>query len=160
MRSEPMIASERWYERHAWIWFALLTGSVLPLAIMTYLDPSSATSLWARFGFHIPAAVAVDAEARRYVKFISHWASTGTIGFNLLGQLIAATAFRRGERWAWLAFCYWPVLFLTHFFTYQSSFRYTQLVWTAVTIAVLAATYRKVWGRSRVDLPSDALVTT
>lgn len=149
---------ERWYERYAWIWFALLTGSVLPLAVMTYLDPSSATGLWARFGYEVPAAVAADAEATRYVEFISHWSSTGTIGFDLFGFLIAVTAFRRGERWAWLAFCYWPVLFLTHFVTYQSSFRYAQLVWTALTIAALLATYRKVWGR-RTDRTADALAT-
>lgn len=142
------MSTERWYERYAWVWFAALTGSVIPLAVMIYLDPSSATSMWERFGFAVPAAVAGDPEATRYVEFISHWASTGTIGFDLFGFLIAVTAFRRGERWAWLAFCYWPVMFVTHFFTYESSFRYAQLVWTALTIAALGATYQKVWGRT------------
>jgi hypothetical protein len=27
---------------------------------------------------------------------------------------IAPTAFRRGERWAWLAFCAWPAFFVVH----------------------------------------------
>jgi hypothetical protein len=31
---------------------------------------------------------------------------------------IAATAFRRGELWAWLAFWVWPVFFLIHGFAF------------------------------------------
>lgn len=135
-----------WYERYAWIWFAVVSGMVLPLALLTYIDPSSATTLWARFGYALPEAVAADAAATHYVEFISHWAVTGTIGFNLFGMLIAATALRRGERWAWAAFWYWPVLFLTHFFTYESGFRYAQLVWLGLSVAALLAMYRPVWG--------------
>lgn len=149
--------TETWYERAAWIWFTLLTGGVLPLAVMTYLDPASATGLWARFGFEVPAAVAGDAAATHYVEFISHWAITGTIGLDLFGLLIAVTAFRRGERWAWLAFWFWPVMFVTHFFAYESSFRYFQLVWLAISVAALAATYRKAWDRA--PAASEALAT-
>lgn len=81
-----------------------------------------------------------------------------TIGLDLFGLLIAVTAFRRGERWAWLAFCYWPVLFATHFVTYRSGFRYAQLLWLVLTIAALAATYRKVWGEApaRSDVVAPA----
>lgn len=145
---------DTWYERSAWIFFALLSGPVLPLAILIYLDPSTATELWARFGHEVPATVAADPAATDYVAFISHWASTGTIGFDLFGLLIAVTAFRRGERWAWLAFCYWPVMFLTHFFTYTSTFRYAQLVWLTLSVAALLATRRKVWGPNAVETES------
>lgn len=69
------------------------------------------------------------------------------------------TAFRRGERWAWLAFCHWPVMLLAHFATYQGSFRYAQLVWTALTVAALVATYREVWGSRRSESPSEAVAT-
>ena len=31
---------------------------------------------------------------------------------------IAATAFRRGERWAWFAFWVWPVFFVVHGFAF------------------------------------------
>lgn len=82
------------------------------------------------------------------MEFISHWATTGTIGFDLLALLVAVTAFRRGERWAWFAFLYWPVLFTTHFFTYESGFRYAQLVWVTLSVAALLATRRKTFGRS------------
>lgn len=137
--------TEKWYARYSWIWFAALTGSVLPLALIIYVNPSAATDLWARFGYELPAAIAADGTAVEYVEFISHWATTGTIGFDLFGLFIAVTAFRRGERWAWLAFWYWPVLFITHFITYQSSFRYLQLVWLTISVAALLATYRRTW---------------
>lgn len=55
--------TERWYERAAWIWFAGVSGTVLPLALLTYLNPASATALWARFGFAVPAGVVADAAA-------------------------------------------------------------------------------------------------
>jgi hypothetical protein len=141
---------ETWYERAAWIYFALLTGTVLPLALMALVDPSSATDLWARFGYDLPPAVAADPAATEYVEFIGHWAATGTIGFDLFGLLIAVTAFRKGQRWAWLAFWYWPVLFATHFVTYTSAFRYAQLLWLALSVGALLATYRKVWARPAV----------
>jgi hypothetical protein len=69
----------------------------------------------------LPTAVAADPAAIRYVDFIGHWESTGTLGFDLFGLLTALTTFRRGERWAWLA----------------------------LSIGALAATYRKVWTTSR-----------
>lgn len=139
---------DTWYERAAWIWFALLSGSVLPLAMLAYVNPSSTVDLWARFGYDLPAAIAGDPAALHYVEFIGHWASTGTIGFDLFGLLIAVTAFRHGRRWAWLAFWYWPILFVTHFVTYESGFRYTQLLWLVLSVAALLATRRKVWSRS------------
>lgn len=147
--------TERWYERAAWIWFAGVSGTVLPLALWTFLNPASGTALWARFGYALPASVAADAAATEYVTFISHWSTTMTIGFDLFGLLIAVTAFRRGERWAWVAFCYWPLLFATHFVTYRSGFRYAQLLWLLMSLAALAATYRKVWGEAPVR--SDAV---
>lgn len=148
MRTET--SGDTWYERAAWIFFAVFSGGVLPMAVLYYLDPSAATGLWERFGYALPAAVAGDAAAIEYVAFISHWATTGTIGFDLFALLVALTAFRRGERWAWFAFLYWPALFTTHFFTYQSSFRYAQLVWVTLSVAALLATYRKVFGRAPV----------
>jgi hypothetical protein len=136
---------ETWPERAAWMWFGALCASVLPLAALAVLAPSTTPDLWARFGHELPATVAADPDALAYVEFIGHWASTGTIGLDLFGLLIAVTAFRRGERWAWLAFWYWPAMFATHFVTYQSAFRYAQLVWLTLSVAALLLTARRVW---------------
>ncbi|MDP8904977.1 MAG: hypothetical protein M3N29_06645 [Chloroflexota bacterium] len=138
---------ERWFERYAWLWFAVLSGAVIPLALVVYINPPAAIDLWARFGYELPAAIAGDEASLGYVEFISHWASTGTIGFDLFALAVAVTAFRRGERWAWLVFWYWAVLFVTHFFTYQSDFRYLQLLWLVITLLVLAATFKRAWRR-------------
>lgn len=153
--SEPR--RDAWYERAAWIFFALISGGILPMAIGLYLDPASATGLWERFGFALPTSVAGDASAMEYVEFISHWATTGTIGLNLFGALIAVTAFRRGERWAWLALWFWPFMFATHFVAYESSFRYLQLVWIVLSVAALAATYPKVWVGHRIESDTTAV---
>jgi Na+/melibiose symporter-like transporter len=148
------MSSETWYERAAWIWFALVSASVLPLTIAILIDPAQAEGVWTRFGYALPATIAGDPTAVAHVEFISHWAATGTLGFDLFGLLIAVTAFRRGERWAWLAFCYWPVLFAIHFATYQSGFRYLQLAWLAGSVAALLATYRRAWNRPSVADPA------
>ena len=148
--------TDTWYERAAWIWFAALCAMVLPLAAMVYVDPSASTDLWARFGYDLPAAVAADGAGTEYVEFIGHWATTGTIGLDLFGLLIAVTAFRRGEKWAWLAFWYWPAMFATHFVTYQGGFQYAQLVWLALSVGALLATYRKVWRDAPVQERRDA----
>jgi hypothetical protein len=139
------MGTETWYERAAWIYFAVISGIALPLAGLVYVDPSQSIGLWERFGYDLPAAVAADPATLEYVRSIGHWASTGSIGFDLFGLLIAVTAFRRGQRWAWLAFWYWPVMFATHFATYTSSFRYAQLLWLTLSVAALLATRRRVW---------------
>lgn len=149
--------SESWFARNAWIWFALVTGSVLPLALVSLFDPGTAVGTWERFGYDLPAAVVADGTAMEYVEFISHWAVTGTLGFDLFGLAIAVTAFRRREKWAWLVFWYWPVMFLIHFFTYQSGFRYAQLVWLSVSVAALAVTYPAFWKRP-ATAPTEAAV--
>lgn len=150
---------DAWYERAAWIFFALISGGILPVAIAFYLDPASATGLWERFGFALPTSVVGDAGAMEYVEFISHWATTGTIGFDLFGLLIAVTAFRRGERWAWLAFWFWPFMFATHFVAYESSFRYLQLVWIVLSVAALAATYPKFRAGRRIGAGANSVAT-
>jgi hypothetical protein len=144
------MVKERWYERAAWIWFAGLCASVVPIGLLAYVNPAAAADTWARFGHEMPAAVAADPAATRYVEFISHWSATSTLGLNLFGLLIAVTAFRAGARWAWLAMWFFPFMFLTHFFTYTSNFRYAQLVWIVLSVVALLATYRKVWRRPRV----------
>lgn len=150
------MSPERWYTRYAWVWFALVSGLVLPLTVLMLIDPSSGAATWARFGYEMPASVANSAPAIEYVEFIAHWAASTTTGFDLFGLAIAVTAFRRGERWAWLVFWYWPVMFSFHFFSYQSTFRYSQLVWLVVSVGALVASYRKAWERSPVTADTVA----
>ena len=53
-----------------------------------------------------------------------------------LTVMVATTAFRRGERWAWFAFWAWPVFFVVHgvaFFKFD-------FVFAALGVATLAIT--------------------
>ena len=51
----------------------------------------------------------------------------------VFGLAIALTAFRRGERWAWLAFWFWPVFFVLH----GIAFFVVDFVFAALAVAAL-----------------------
>ena len=54
----------------------------------------------------------------------------------VLTVAIAATAFRRGERWAWFAFWVWPLFFVVHW----SAFFVVDFVFAVLGVAALALT--------------------
>ena len=54
----------------------------------------------------------------------------------VLTVVIAATAFRRGERWAWFAFWVWPLFFIVH----GAAFFVVDFVFAAMGVAALVAT--------------------
>lgn len=54
----------------------------------------------------------------------------------VLTAAIAATAFRRGERWAWFAFWAWPLFFVIH----GAAFFVLDFVFAALGVAALVAT--------------------
>ena len=54
----------------------------------------------------------------------------------VLTVAIAATAFRRGERWAWFAFWVWPMFFVVHGFAFFA----VDFVFAALRVAALALT--------------------
>jgi hypothetical protein len=64
---------DTWYERLAWIWFAVVSAVVIPLVVVSYVNPAAAADTWARFGYEMPAVVAADPATAEYVEFISHW---------------------------------------------------------------------------------------
>ena len=64
----------------------------------------------------------------------------------VLTVVIAATAFRRGERWAWFAFWVWPLFFIVH----GAAFFVVDFVFAALGVAALAAT-----APSRREMPAE-----
>jgi hypothetical protein len=54
--------------------------------------------------------IVVPAEPVPYVRAIG----VASIGMGLFGSVITMTAFRRRERWAWVALWYYPVFWLAH----------------------------------------------
>jgi hypothetical protein len=65
--------------------------------------------------------------------------STFAIVAVVLTVAVAATAFRRGERWAWFAFWVWPLFFVVHGF----AFFVMDFVFAALGVAALALTTPK-----------------
>jgi hypothetical protein len=54
--------------------------------------------------------LAVRSPDQQYLKAIG----AASIGMGLFGAVIALTAFRRRERWAFFALCYWPIFWTAH----------------------------------------------
>lgn len=83
------MATEAWYYRLSWLILAIVGALAGVIALSTlFVDgytPDTDT-LIASFG----------------------------IGFAITTVAIASTAFRRGERWAWIALAFWPIFFGWH----------------------------------------------
>lgn len=62
--------------------------------------------------------------------------ATFAAGLAVFGLAIALTAFRRGERWAWRAFWFWPLFFVVHGIV----FFVVDFVFAALAVAALAVT--------------------
>ena len=62
--------------------------------------------------------------------------SSFAAGMAVFGLAVTLTAFRRGERWAWLAFWFWPVFFVLH----GIAFFVVDFVFAALSIAALLLT--------------------
>lgn len=140
------MTTQRMHEKYAWIVFVIIGLMGLVLALPVWFDPSAGADVFEQLdGVTVPATIADSAEATAYVEFLYRFAFTATVGVDLLTVVVAVFAFRHAARWAWLAFCYWPALFLTNFLTYQESARYIQIVMLTLTVGALAASYRKVW---------------
>jgi hypothetical protein len=66
----------------------------------------------------------------------------------VLTLAVASTAFRRGERWAWLSFWIWPVFFIVHGFI----FFVVDFVFAALgVLALVVSAPRNVGARSQTS---------
>ncbi|GIV76434.1 MAG: hypothetical protein KatS3mg050_0828 [Litorilinea sp.] len=126
-----------WPRRYAWILFVLAALSGLVPGLMLLASLLSAAGFVNTFGHPVPQAILSDAAERAFLEFLSHWVGTVLIGSNLLTVFIAATAFRKGERWAWLAFWYWPFMFAAHFLMYTGGFKVSQVIGRLLTAGAL-----------------------
>jgi lysylphosphatidylglycerol synthetase-like protein (DUF2156 family) len=56
------------------------------------------------------------------------------LGFAIFSMVIAGRWFRRGDRWAWFAFWYFPILFVCSMFT-----TWAFILWLVLAIVALAS---------------------
>jgi hypothetical protein len=137
----------KWYEKYVWIVFVLVALAGLVPGLLLLFSPMSAGAIVENFGHPIPAGIMTDADGLAFLEFFFRWVGTVLIGGNSLTIFIAATAFRKGEKWAWLAFWYWPLMFASHFLMYAGGFKVSQVVWFILTTGALLMTYRYCFGR-------------
>ncbi len=102
-----------WYRRWAWVVFAVFCALVFLFGAF----PGS----WFEEG--------VD---RDDALLLSSFAA----GMAVFGIAITVTAFRRGERWAWLAFWFWPIFFVVH----GIAFFFVDFMFAALAVVALALT--------------------
>lgn len=62
--------------------------------------------------------------------------SSFAAGMAVFGIAITLTAFRSGERWAWLAFWFWPIFFVVH----GIAFFFVDFIFAAIAVAALIVT--------------------
>jgi hypothetical protein len=68
-------------------------------------------------------------------------------GMGLFGLLLTLVPFRRGERWAWLALCFYPVFWLVHLLggLPPGKDHVHQIVFIALSLAGLIVPARAFW---------------
>lgn len=105
--------TEKIYEKYAWIAFFLLGAiflvSAVPHALGYNTDPALVKSIGGM------SADELKDSNPMFFDLYSYYFMGGAlsdIGFAFLITVISATAYRRGERWAWYAFWLVPVYFL------------------------------------------------
>jgi hypothetical protein len=79
-------------------------------------------------------------EAMKAMRFLSGFGASQMLGMNAFALALLWIPFRAGERWAWWALWFYPLMFAWHFVTYAKRVRmsYVQVVNFALASAALA----------------------
>jgi hypothetical protein len=127
-------------EKHGWKLFFVIGSFGTIASVGMLVDPAVGFGMLNGLGPAIPAGFTSDP----FAAFLVRWIATTLLGGNVLTLAVAATAFRRGERWAGVAFLYWPAMFLSHLILYKvGPMSLVQLMWLSLTIPALVVHFRR-----------------
>ena len=115
-----------------WIVFILFGALIGVHAIYLMVLPTADPEHWRAF--------TNDPELIAYLADDFRSSGAMQLGFATMTAVIASRWFRRGDRWAWIIFWYFPVLFAWSILTTWAGGLF--LVLTLVAIAALVASYR------------------
>lgn len=105
--------TERAYERHAWvlIFFVGIVGLIFPVRPLlgSPSDPQEVRSLT---GMTFDEVAASQPRITSYVNVVERAFGTALLFFILLGLVLSAFPYRRGEKWAWFTLWTAPVSLL------------------------------------------------
>lgn len=149
--------NNRWYQKYSFIVFLLIAGIGMAQAIQMMIAPVAGRSLLAGFGYPIPDVLLNDRTGSEFYIFLIQWIGAVLFGGDFLTACIALTAWRKGDRWAWFAFLYWPFLFAYHFSLYRPGpHKYPPLMMLTLVVITLLINSRRFLGRSQ---PVEHLTT-
>lgn len=133
-------------ERHGWVLVAALCALMIVFGVSAFfLDSDPARPIDGSLCCTGQQLSTVAPWVSDYTDEIARYMATFMFGMGLFGLLLAAIPLRRGERWAWVALWYVPVLFAVHGFVLGSfPFDVPPLVLTTLGLLLSA---RKVLGR-------------
>ncbi|UCE45485.1 MAG: hypothetical protein JSU93_00910 [Methanobacteriota archaeon] len=105
--------AEKIYEKYAWIAFFALGSIFLVTAIPHALGYNTDPALVENLGGMTPDELK-DSNPMFFdlYSFYLMGGALSDIGFAFLITVVSATAYRRGEKWAWYAFWFIPVYFI------------------------------------------------
>jgi len=138
------VRREPWYHKYSFLVFILIGLIGVSQAILMLVNPESGINLLAGFGYEIPDSLMNQPAGRDFTLFLVQWIGAVLFGGDFLTLCIAVTAWRRGERWAWFAFLYWPLLFITHFSLYRPGpHKYPPLMMLVLVVITMLANARR-----------------
>jgi len=114
-RSSSAYKNGTFFERYSWIVFLIL-GLIIALFglgdIMTggaTFDGGEAPTVLGISGLTWQQLNSASTNATTMIDYLVRAGGVHLFVLGLLGMFVAATAFRRGERWAWYAMWLWPL---------------------------------------------------
>ncbi len=133
-----------WYYKYSFVVFLLIAAIGVLQAIQMMIIPEAGYNLLAGFGYPIPEALSIEPVGREFTLFLIQWIGAILFGSDFLTAVIALTAWRKGEKWAWFAFLYWPFLFLYHFSLYRPGpHKYPPLFMLVLVVITLSVNARR-----------------
>lgn len=135
--SPEIPTAQRQYGKHAWAIFFLFGLLLLAYGFDAFSLPYRDPQHWDFLG--------TDKVVFDYLSMNFRWIGMLTVGFAIFTIAVSLTAYRRGERWAWYAFWYWPIFWvLAALYTWPGAFL---LLFLIVSLVGLLRPYRKFFPR-------------
>lgn len=111
--------------------------------VWSFNPPQAFKMLSMAAGFDLQQIASASDLTGKSLKFLLIDFTSQMAGLNLFALLILWIPFRHGERWAWTALWFYPVMFAWHYFHYAKGTRFSmvQIVYCILSSAALILTY-------------------
>ncbi len=102
--STEILTGPKQFGRRAWAIFFIFGLLLLAYGFYAFSLPDRDPQIWDFLG--------KDKEVFDYLNETFRLIGMLSVGFAIFTMAVSMTAYRRGERWAWYAFWYWPIFWL------------------------------------------------